>query len=118
MSRREVEQGEQRWLKAFNGGDASGVAQIYKQDARLMPPNSDIVKGRSAIEKISREVTAAKLSYEHLDLASLASIADFARRMHARQHHRRQGRARQGRCSACCWPRNMRKSSSAQPAAA
>src|ERR1700682_2558634 len=42
-------------------------------------------KGQSAIEKISREVTGAKVSYEHLDLASLASVADFAHRMHARQ---------------------------------
>src|SRR6202521_5005700 len=42
-------------------------------------------KGQSAIEKISREVTGAKVSYEHLDLASLASVADFAQRMHVRQ---------------------------------
>jgi NAD(P)-dependent dehydrogenase (short-subunit alcohol dehydrogenase family) len=41
-------------------------------------------KGQSAIEKISREVTSAKVSFEHLDLASLASVADFAQRMHAR----------------------------------
>jgi NAD(P)-dependent dehydrogenase (short-subunit alcohol dehydrogenase family) len=41
-------------------------------------------KGRSAIEKISRDVVGAKVSYEHLDLASLASVADFAQRMHAR----------------------------------
>jgi NAD(P)-dependent dehydrogenase (short-subunit alcohol dehydrogenase family) len=45
----------------------------------------DDQKGQSAIEKISREVTGARLSYEHLDLANLASIADFAQRMHARQ---------------------------------
>ena len=42
-------------------------------------------KGQSAVEKISRDVTGAKVSYEQLDLASLASIADFARRMDARQ---------------------------------
>jgi NAD(P)-dependent dehydrogenase (short-subunit alcohol dehydrogenase family) len=29
-------------------------------------------------------VTGAKVSYEHLDLANLASVADFAQRMHAR----------------------------------
>jgi len=42
-------------------------------------------KGQSAIEKISREVIGAKISCEHLDLASLASIADFAQRMGVRQ---------------------------------
>jgi NAD(P)-dependent dehydrogenase (short-subunit alcohol dehydrogenase family) len=41
-------------------------------------------KGQLALEKISREVTGAKVSYEHLDLANLASVADFAQRMHIR----------------------------------
>jgi len=70
MSRRDVEQGEQRWLKAFNGGDASGVAQIYRQDARLMPPNSDIVEGRSGIEGFVKEfvTTGAQLSFELLEV--------------------------------------------------
>ena len=42
-------------------------------------------KGQSAIEKISGEVPDAKVSYQHLDLASLASVADFAQRLHTRQ---------------------------------
>jgi NAD(P)-dependent dehydrogenase (short-subunit alcohol dehydrogenase family) len=42
-------------------------------------------KGQSAVEKISRDVLGARVSYEHLDLASLASVADFAQRMGARQ---------------------------------
>jgi NAD(P)-dependent dehydrogenase (short-subunit alcohol dehydrogenase family) len=33
---------------------------------------------------VSREVVGAKVAYERLDLASLASIAEFAERMHAR----------------------------------
>src|SRR6267143_2099947 len=41
-------------------------------------------KGQSAVDKISREVTDARVSYQHLDLASLASVADFAQRMYAR----------------------------------
>src|SRR4030081_1684850 len=42
-------------------------------------------KGQSAIEKIGGEVTDARVRYQHLDLASLASVADFAQRMHDRQ---------------------------------
>ena len=41
-------------------------------------------KGQSAIETVGRQVTGAKVNYERLDLASLASIADFAQRMGAR----------------------------------
>jgi NAD(P)-dependent dehydrogenase (short-subunit alcohol dehydrogenase family) len=50
--------------------------------------NPDRVFGthrQSAIEKINREVSGARVSYEPLDLANLASIADFAQRMHSRQ---------------------------------
>ena len=58
---------------------------LAKAGAEVVLTGRDDRKGHSAIEKISREVTGAKTSYEHLDLASLASVADFAQRMHARQ---------------------------------
>ena len=58
---------------------------LAKAGSEVILTGRDDRKGRSAIEKISREVTGAKVSYEHLDLASLTSVADFAPRMHARQ---------------------------------
>jgi NAD(P)-dependent dehydrogenase (short-subunit alcohol dehydrogenase family) len=64
----------------------------YETALALAKAGSEIIltgrndqKGRSAVEKISHEVIGARISYEHLDLANLASIADFAQRMHARQ---------------------------------
>jgi NAD(P)-dependent dehydrogenase (short-subunit alcohol dehydrogenase family) len=51
-------------------------------DVILTGRNDD--KGQAAIDKIGREVPGAKSSYQHLDLASLASVADFAERMQAR----------------------------------
>ena len=68
MSRKDIEAGEQKWLKAFNGGDAAGVAQRYTQNARLMPPNSEILEGRDAIEAFSKEfvATGAQLSFSLL----------------------------------------------------
>jgi NAD(P)-dependent dehydrogenase (short-subunit alcohol dehydrogenase family) len=57
---------------------------LARAGSEVILTGRDDRKGLSAIEKISREVTAAKVSYQHLDLASLASVADFAQRMHAR----------------------------------
>ena len=76
MSRNDVEAGEQRWLKAFNGGDASGVAQLYNVDARLMPPNAEILEGRDAIEAFVKEFvqTRAQLSF---DLVTVHESADM-----------------------------------------
>jgi ketosteroid isomerase-like protein len=68
MARRDIEAGERAWLAAFNGGDASGVAALYAQNARLMPPNAEILDGRGAIEPFIKGFvqTGAKLSFELL----------------------------------------------------
>jgi len=51
---------------------------LARAGANVILTGRDDQKGRSAAEKIGREATGAKVSYEHLDLASLASVADFA----------------------------------------
>jgi NAD(P)-dependent dehydrogenase (short-subunit alcohol dehydrogenase family) len=58
---------------------------LAKASAEVILTGRDGRKGQSALEKISREVAGARILYEYLDLASLASIADFAQRMHVRQ---------------------------------
>src|ERR1700674_1228155 len=58
---------------------------LAKAGSEVILTGRDDRKGQSAIEKISREVTAAKVSYKNLDLARLQSVADFGQRMHPRQ---------------------------------
>jgi NAD(P)-dependent dehydrogenase (short-subunit alcohol dehydrogenase family) len=58
---------------------------LAKAGAEVILTGRDDPRGQSALEKINREVLGAKISFEHLDLASLASIAGFAQRMHTRQ---------------------------------
>jgi NAD(P)-dependent dehydrogenase (short-subunit alcohol dehydrogenase family) len=58
---------------------------LAKAGAEVILTCRDDRKGHSAIEKISREVPGARASYERLDLANLAPIADFSQRMHSRQ---------------------------------
>ena len=61
------------------------VLALAKAGADIILIGRDDRKGQSALDKISREVIGARIRYEHLDLASLASIADFAQRMQVRQ---------------------------------
>jgi NAD(P)-dependent dehydrogenase (short-subunit alcohol dehydrogenase family) len=63
----------------------------YETAVALVMAGADVIltgrddqKGHAAIEKIGREIADAKVSYERLDLASLASIDDFAQRIGAR----------------------------------
>ena len=61
------------------------VLALARAGADIILTGRDDRKGQSALDKISREVIGARIRYEHLDLASLASIADFAQRMQVRQ---------------------------------
>lgn len=76
MSRKDIEAREQEWLKAFNGGDASGVAAIYTDGARMMAPNAEIVEGRPAIEAFIKEFlqTGAKLSFDLITVHESPSL--------------------------------------------
>ncbi len=57
---------------------------LAKAGSEVILTGRDDQKGQLALEKISREVIGAKVGYQRLDLASLASVADFAQHMHAR----------------------------------
>src|SRR3984893_6883117 len=58
---------------------------LAKAGAEVILTGRDDRQGQPAIEKISRDVLGARVSYEPVDLANLASIADFSQRMHSRQ---------------------------------
>lgn len=45
---------DDKWAEAFNKGDAAAVAAMYTQDAYVLPPGADMVKGRNAIEALWR----------------------------------------------------------------
>jgi uncharacterized protein (TIGR02246 family) len=66
MTKKNIEAGEQAWLTAFNGGDAAGVAALYTEDARLMPPDAEILEGHGAIEPFIKGFvqTGGKLTFD------------------------------------------------------
>ena len=47
-----VEAGVKQFMAAFNRADAAGLAAMYTANAQVFPPNSDIVTGREAIQKL------------------------------------------------------------------
>ena len=49
------------WMNAYNAGDADGVANLYAEDAVLMPPGVPAVTGRAAIKEfVASDSTQAK----------------------------------------------------------
>lgn len=50
-----IEKLNNAWTAAFNKGDAAAVAALYTEDAYVLPPGADMVKGRAAIEGFWRQ---------------------------------------------------------------
>jgi uncharacterized protein (TIGR02246 family) len=49
------------WEKAYNGGDAKGVAALYADDARLLPPGASGMNGKPAIlEFFTKDIANSK----------------------------------------------------------
>ena len=48
--RRSIVDVEAKFTAAFNRGDVAGVAALYTDDATLLPPNSETLQGRQAIQ--------------------------------------------------------------------
>jgi uncharacterized protein (TIGR02246 family) len=50
-----IEKLNEAWAAAFNKGDAAAVAAMYAEDAYVLPPGAEMVKGRAAIEAFWRQ---------------------------------------------------------------
>lgn len=48
--RKAIEKGNLEFGKCVRAGDAAALAALYTEDACLMPPNSEMVLGRKAVE--------------------------------------------------------------------
>lgn len=44
-----IELSSKKWVETYNNNDWSTLAELFTQDALMMPPNSQIVRGREAI---------------------------------------------------------------------
>ena len=42
---------DEKFMEAFNKGAAAGIAALYTEDGQLLPPNSDFVSGKEAVQK-------------------------------------------------------------------
>jgi len=62
----------ENFMTNFQQGDAAGVASLYTEDGQVLPPGSDFVTGRSAIQQfwqgaMDMGIKAVKLETVELD---------------------------------------------------
>jgi uncharacterized protein (TIGR02246 family) len=51
-----IEAANARWIELFQKGDFDGLAQLYTADATAFPPGSAMVKGRTAIGNLLKNI--------------------------------------------------------------
>ena len=71
-ARTAIEANTKQFIEAFNKGDAAAVANMYTMDARMLPPNAEMVEGRANIQKfwqgaISAGVKMVSLETVHVE---------------------------------------------------
>lgn len=49
--RKMIEEESDKWMEAYNRGDAAAVAAMYADDAKVLPPNIAMVQGRTGIQE-------------------------------------------------------------------
>ncbi len=48
--RQSIEEANVKFGEAASSGDATALASLYTEDARLLPPNSEMIQGREGVE--------------------------------------------------------------------
>jgi ketosteroid isomerase-like protein len=48
----EISAANAEWMKQYNAGNAAGVAELYTDDAKLMPPNREFVMSKKGITAV------------------------------------------------------------------
>jgi len=62
----------------FNRGDAAGMADLYTDDGQVLPPNSDFVIGKEAIQAFWQTLMDMGIKEAKLDIVEVEEQDDLA----------------------------------------
>lgn len=77
-ARTAIEANTKQFTEAFNKGDAAAVANLYTTDARMLPPNSEIVEGRANIQKFWQDAISAGMKLGSLETLHVETQGNIA----------------------------------------
>jgi uncharacterized protein (TIGR02246 family) len=73
-----IESTNARFVEAYNRGDVASVAALYTDDAVLLPPNAQLLRGRQAIGEFWNAARQAGLRSLILKTASVDDSGELA----------------------------------------
>jgi uncharacterized protein (TIGR02246 family) len=66
------------FMVAFSRGDAAGMADLYTEDGQVLPPNSDFVRGKEAIQAFWQSLMDMGIRKAKLDIVEVEEQDDLA----------------------------------------
>ena len=77
-ARTAIEANTKQFTEAFNKGDAAAVANMYTMEARVLPPNGEIVEGRPNIQKFWQGAMSAGVKMVSLEAVHVETQGNVA----------------------------------------
>ena len=77
-ARTAIEANTKQFVVAFNKGDAAAVANMYTMDARVLPPNAEMVEGRANIQKFWQGAITAGMKMVSLETVHVETQGNVA----------------------------------------
>jgi len=77
----------QQFMEAISRSDAAGVAVLYAEHGQLMPPNSEVLKGRQAIGEYFESAIDSGLGSVQLETSELDIYGSMAVEIGRYQFH-------------------------------
>lgn len=74
----EITKANLKFVQDFNKGDATALAANYTENAKVFPPNSDVIMGRKAIGNFWNNVMTMGIKKVKLETVSAVSYGNFA----------------------------------------
>jgi uncharacterized protein (TIGR02246 family) len=71
-----IEEANADFGRAYANGDPKAVAEMYTEKARLLPPNTNVIEGRKAIEHFWKGVMDAGIKAIELKTIEVESFGD------------------------------------------
>ena len=78
MLQQAVQDTNREWMEAIKRGDPASIAALYTEDATLLPPNSEAIRGRQGIEaffKAGMQMGISEATLETVDVEYLGDVA-------------------------------------------
>jgi uncharacterized protein (TIGR02246 family) len=67
-----------KFMEAVSNADAAALADLYTEDGQILPPNSDIVTGKAAIQQAMQGMMDMGIKKVTLDVIEVEGIGDMA----------------------------------------